>query len=467
MDEVVVRGSDPFFLEEVPATQVTFCEAHYESRLELLVQRIREKSLTHVVIYGDREHFSNMEYFTGYDCRFEEAMFVVDAAGRRSIIVGNEGVSQTYPIPYDIDVYLYQNFSLQGQPRDEQEELSVLMRKAGIGPASSVGLVGYKYFEAPYVASDPEHTYDVPAYIVDCLAGICGADRIVNFTRELTGIPNGIRMRIRNATELAWVESAGNRSAAVVQRILKHLKPGMSDIEVGLAGAAGFDPMTLHPLVNFGEDKVRVGLGSPSGRRLHLGEVCSVCYGVRGSLSSRAGIAAYDEGSVASELRPHLGFYKEFWRAMVGWLEEAQVGAGCAKLYDIVMSRIGGPEYGVTLNPTHYSGSDEWTNSPMYRNSPEHVMDGSHIQVDIIASRAKPQMTAICEDCIVIAGEGLRRALADEYPEAYARVMRRQEIARSVLGIKLHDDVLPMSNLNFAYFPYMLNLDAVFSMSRS
>ena len=467
MNKVIVKEADRLFMDEVAAPQVLFGKEDYERRLALLVERMRACGLSHVLIYGDGVHYSSIEYFSGYDCRFEEALFIVDARGKRSIVVGNEGVSQTYPIPYDVEVYLYQNFSLQGQPRDKLEELSVIFGKAGIGASNSVGLAGYKYFEAGQIPTDPLRTHDVPSYVLDAVIRACGPDKVVNFTRELTGIPEGIRMRIRSAKEIAWVESAGNRSAAVVQRILKRLKPGMSEVEAGFAGEAGFDPVTLHPLANFGEEKVRVGLVSPTERRLRLGEGCSLCYGTRGSLTSRAGVAAYDEGSVAPEIRPLLGFYKEFWEATVLWLEEARVGASCARLYDAVMGKIGQPEYGVSLNPTHYSGSDEWTNSPMSKDSKHSVMDGSHIQVDIIASRSRPQMTAICEDCVVIAGKDLRMALKEEYPQAYERVLRRQEAARSVLGIRLHDDVLPMSNLNFAYFPYMLDTGLVFAMERS
>ncbi len=38
--------------------------------------KIEEKSMTHLIIYGDREHFANLSYVTGgYDSRFEESIF--------------------------------------------------------------------------------------------------------------------------------------------------------------------------------------------------------------------------------------------------------------------------------------------------------------------------------------------------------------------------------------------------------
>ena len=102
---------------------VEFAKEDYEERIGRLVGSIRDRGLTHMVIYGDREHFSNVEYFTRYDCRFEETLFVVGADGRRSIVVGNEGMGYSRVIPVDVDRYLYQNFSLQGQPRDRLEPL--------------------------------------------------------------------------------------------------------------------------------------------------------------------------------------------------------------------------------------------------------------------------------------------------------------------------------------------------------
>ncbi|HVQ31745.1 MAG TPA: hypothetical protein VMV21_19260, partial [Vicinamibacteria bacterium] len=41
---------------------------------------IREE-LTHALVYGDREHFANLAFLTGFDPRFEEALLVVPRQG--------------------------------------------------------------------------------------------------------------------------------------------------------------------------------------------------------------------------------------------------------------------------------------------------------------------------------------------------------------------------------------------------
>ena len=82
----LVKAHDLFLKEEnMPVLELA--KEDYEARIARLVERIREKNFTHMVIYGDREHFSNVEYFTRYDCRFEETLFIVDAEGKKSIIV--------------------------------------------------------------------------------------------------------------------------------------------------------------------------------------------------------------------------------------------------------------------------------------------------------------------------------------------------------------------------------------------
>lgn len=462
MSKVSFAKSIPLFTQIEPEQDIEFGREDYEIRLKELQKRIQKLGLSHAIIYGDREHFSNIEYFSGYDCRFEESLFVMDADGNTSILVGNEGVSQTYPIPYKINVVLYQNFSLPGQPRGLLVNLHELLGQLGISKTSKVGLAGWKYFDDGTIDGDPNYTFDCPAYILEETRKAAGD--VVSFTKELIGFPDGIRMQIRTAKEIAWIENAGNHVSNVMIRMMKDLKPGITETDLGVAGMAGMKALNVHPMINFGPEHVRIGVRSPNNRALELGEVCTVCYSCRGNLTSRVGIACYDEQSAAAELQPHMDFYKDHWYAITRWLETAKIGAGCAQLYDSVMDVIGDPYYGVALNPTHYTGTDEWTNSPMYKNSPYKIEDGAHIQVDIIASHNNPVMTSICEDCVVIAGEELRANLKKEYPETYARIMERQKATREVLGINISDDLLPMSNMNFAYNPFMLNLDRVFTL---
>ena len=62
----------------------------FQSRIDRLRARMEELRLSHLVVYGDREHFANLAYLTNFDPRFEEALLVVGPESRPLLIVGNE-----------------------------------------------------------------------------------------------------------------------------------------------------------------------------------------------------------------------------------------------------------------------------------------------------------------------------------------------------------------------------------------
>jgi hypothetical protein len=292
---------------------------------------------------------------------------------------------------------------------------------------------------------------------------------VINFTYALTGLDGGIRLRVHSAKEIAAAEAAAARSTNGLICMLKALKPGVTEYEVGENARLGVAPVTMHPLTNFGAEHMSIGLRSPSDdMALALGDVCGLCYGVRGSLSSRDGVAAYDEATMADGLKPTLyPFFGKFFEAMCAWYGKLRVGATGDELHHAVHDLIGGPEYGVSLNCGHYTGMDEWVNSLTYDTSKRTLPDGAYLQVDIIASNPDPVRTAICEDPVIVAGPELRGQLKAEYPEIWARVEERRTAIREVLGIDLHEDVLPISNLNAAMFPFMLNLEEVFALKEA
>ena len=458
---VEVVQSNDLFLQEENGPVLELNKEDYDFRINLLVQRIQQKKLTHMILYGDREHFSNVEYFTHYDCRFEETLFIVDASGHKSIIVGNEGMGYSNVIPIEVDRYIYQNFSLQGQPRDRLCSLTDILKKIGITQHSKLGIVGTKYFDEDSFVPDPEQTYDVPAYILEAIKAAC--PHIINAARELTGVPDGIRMRLYTAKEIAWAESAGNRAAAVIQRLLKKIRPGVCEYEAGTLGGAGFDPQNTYPLVNFGSQSVKIGMRSPGNTILQTGMPGGFCYSVRGSLISRMSVFAYTLDDYPEDLRGYFNsFYKPYYAALTKWYESIAVGVTGGYLHQVVMELIGGDNFGVTLNVGHCGGTEEWTNSLSWEGSEVQVPDGALMQADIIAHGDAPVRTAICEDSLVVAGESLRNNLKKEYPDVWKRIILRRKAMKETLGMHLHDDVLPMSNLNGVYYPFLLRTDLVF-----
>ena len=432
----------------------------YKLRIDKLTNRMKENNISQVVLYGDREHSANIEYFCGFDPRFEEALAIIDEKGKVTLIVGNEGWGYIEDIPFQVDAVLYQNFSLQGQPRDQSPALDQIIKKI-VGNSVKTGVAGYKYEENPVDGRDIRRISDIPSKILTSLIESCNS--VCDFTQELIRVPDGIRMSLYCAEEIAWAENQANRCTGVIQRMLKNLRIGMKEYELPMEAKVGFDPRSMHPICNFGSTSVRIGLRSPGESVLQLGDVCGMCYGIKGNLVSRASIAAYGEDTCSDELAGYLDkFYYTYFLAVANWYETLRLGVSAGELYDSVMDLIGDPQFGVSLNPGHYIGTEEWSNASTRKGATEPVISGAHLQSDIIASSASPVMAAICEDGLVVADEELRNELRNKYPEVYERIIDRQIFFREVLNIRIKDEVLPLSNLNGVFFPFMMDTNKIF-----
>jgi hypothetical protein len=80
-------------------------------------------------------------------------------------------------------------------------------------------------------------------------------------------------------------------------------------------------------------------------------------------------------------------------------------------------------------------------------------------QVDVIPATGTDYFTTNIEDGVVLADAALRAELATRYPDAWARIERRRAFMAEVLGIELHRDVLPLSNLPAVLPPFLLRPD--------
>ena len=83
----------------------------YRQRLDEVVRRMGERSIDVLVVYADREHAANLEFLTGFDPRFEEALLFVAKSGDRLLLVGNECMGYLPDERLDIRVELLQELS--------------------------------------------------------------------------------------------------------------------------------------------------------------------------------------------------------------------------------------------------------------------------------------------------------------------------------------------------------------------
>ncbi|WP_455502367.1 hypothetical protein [Gemmiger sp.] len=443
--------------EEVPALDAQ----DYKARLANLWALPQAADLDAIVVYGDREHFSNIHYLTGYDPRWEESLLILTRGKTPVLLVGNEGLGYTASLRAEVDIQMFQTLSLMGQPNDERSEKLVnIFKNNGIAPDSRVGLIGWKAYDSANFAGLPLVT-DVPYYMVKTLEQIVPESQITNVTDLLTDCEYGLKHNV-SAKEIIQFEVNGTFVSRGVYNLLKNVRPGMTETEA--SQLLGFDgePLNMHPNINFGRN-AEIGLMSPMpDSKLEYGMPMGVGYGMRGSLvhkeglyiRSRAELPAGKEGYIEEFLKP-------YFASVVRWYEMMRIGTPCGEIYDMVEETLGMEKFGITLNPGHMEHSDEWTNSPFKKGSTVKLRSGMMFQCDYSVSFAEPKMAAHVEDGLVLAGAALTEEIRRLSPTCYARIMARKKFIREQLNIDLPEEVLPMSDLTLVCCPYMADISVM------
>ena len=424
----------------VPLERPELPAALYAERVEALRARAAEAGFDRLVVYADREHSANLSFLTGFDPRFEEAMLVLGPTGTPAILVGNEcwGMAGAAPLP--MERHRYQDFSLPSQPRDRSLPLAEILGGEGIGRGSRVGVVGWKAYDRP-------DRIELPAYIVDELRELVGpTGRVANANALLSDPADGLRI-INDVDQLAMFEWASCVTSSGVRRLLHGLRPGLRESEaVALLGWNGM-PLSCHVMLTAGP-RATYGLLSPSDRPIERGDRFTTAFGIWGALTCRAGFVVED----AAELPDGIGDYVDrlvgpYFAAVAEWYGALHIGQTGGTLQAIIDRHLGDPFFGIFLNPGHQLHLDEWVNSPVWPGSTVELRSGMAMQVDIIPATGTPYFTTNIEDGIALADETLRAAFAAAYPEAWARIGARRRFMAEAIGIDLHPDVLPFSNL--------------------
>ena len=425
-------------------------------RLQRTLMRMEQRSIEVLLVYGDREHFANLEYLTGFDPRFEEALLLLDRDGRRKLLVGNECMGYLPNEKLGLEVELFQAFSLMGQPRGRSRPLHRILADFGIRKGCRVGCVGWKYYDPPLVEGG-ELALDIPAYLVDLLRELTGAkDRVVNATNLLMGVEDGLRI-INEPEQIARFEYAATVTSSAVLELMRHIKPGVREDELEHYLDGRGLPLTCHRMVSFGE-KVRRGLASASANRACLGEPFTVAFGVNGALNCRAGMVARGPEDLNGELRDFFPrFAANYLDVVRTWYEALRVGAGAGDVYATTEGKRDPELYDFAVNPGHYLHLDEWVHSPFLADSTVELRSGMALQADIIPVSKGPFCYINAEDGIILADETLRSELRTRYPDMWRRIERRQRFMAEMLGIAVDVSVLPLSNMPGWVPPYALN----------
>lgn len=446
----------PQILDSNNYPPVTIDEINY--RYNKMIQKMNEKDLSQIIVYGDREHSANLSYLTGgYDSRFEETLLIIKKSELPVFIVGNEGYSYSNISLLKHEKELFQTFSLQGQIRDRKRYLSDILKKHGINQKSKVGIIGLKYYESGEVR-DPDHTFDIPHYIIKEIEKLIPLNQMVNATGIMTHPENGLRCNLTHH-EIARFEFMSNYLSNQMKKVINSLKIGISEVEV----LSVFDfkgiPFVFHPCVNFGPERVLLGVASPSfSRNLKLGDVVTIALGVEGSAITRTGYAVSSIDDFSDSMKDIINdFYFPYFKALKAWYESIRIGTHSIKVYDSVMGIIGDKRFGVTLNPGHQIHMEEWINSPFRQDYDFILKSGMAFQCDIIAFPGTSYIGVHVEDTLIIADDNLKNKLKKKYPQTWKRIEIRQNMLKNILGINIGKEVMPLSNLQAILYPFLLD----------
>lgn len=424
----------------------------YAERMKKLYRRMDEEKMDAVVVYADREHYSNFRYLAAFEPRFEEGLFVVHRDGRNYVLLGNECLGLFRECKVPVSPVLCQILSLPNQPMDQFTSMEDIFKDIGIKQGMRIGVVGWKLFTGNV---DSRYTFDVPGYIIKALTDIAGELDVVNATGIFINPKDGIRI-INDFHTIAKMEYGAAQVSGRIAEMLEELKPGKTEMELGAYLNPMGRVMSCHPYLAAGKNRFR-GLISVTDYVVKKGDAICVSMGLEGGLTCRAGYVAEDESDLDEGLRDYIEkLAKPYFAAVATWYEMIGIGVTGGEIFNAIQSIIPREIYGWVLNPGHLIGTEEWLSSPVYPESDAIFESGMLVQMDII-----PGMDGYsgpnCEDGICIADKELQEKLESEYPDVWRRMQERKAYMKNVLGINLKPEVFPMSDLAGWFSPFLLN----------
>lgn len=439
-----------------PAVPAPPTLADYRARLIALRAAGVAREYQALVIYGDREHAANLQWLTGFDPRFEEAVLVVTPSDAL-LIAGNECLPYTAIAPMvaagEVRVAHCASLSLPSQPRGSARLSDIL---AGVLPKGTLGAVGWKWFGADEV-DDPATALDIPAFLADPLRRI--ATRVENATDLLMHPGHGLRARV-DAAEIARLEFANHMAASALRRMVFSLREGMTDFAAYQAAQVGGLPLGCHSTFATGA-RADQGLSGPTGQVLTLGQPIgfNVCHW--GANICRTGWLARTADDLSLPARDYLdAFAFPYLQAMSDWCGLMRPGVPGGQVWARMREKLPLATFNVTLNPGHLIGLDEWMSSPIAEGSDIPLASGMAMQCDVIPSHPVYASTRM-EDGYVLADQALRAALSTDFPEVAARCAARATFMRDVIGLDVPDSLLPLADTCGIIAPLLLDAQLV------
>ncbi|WP_407371720.1 M24 family metallopeptidase [Carnobacterium sp.] len=424
------------------------------ARKENFLAKMKQQAIDTAIIYADREHGANFEYFTGFIPRFEEACLVIHANGECYLLLGNENLKLAAHSRIPAYAVHVPYFSLPNQPMNGEKTLSDHFKESQILPDATIGIIGWKLFTSSQY--DNSGLFDLPFYILDSLINyVADRKQLKNFASALISPEDGLRTT-HNANEIAHFEYGATLAGKGMFAAIQAVDVGKTEKEIGALLALDGQPNTVTTISAAGKRFTNATL-YPRDNEALLGDNYSMTVGYKGGLSSRAGFVAASKEDLPENQSDYLEKVGiPYFTAYATWLETIRVGTVGDDFYDKIEEVFPADVYGWTLNPGHYTGDDEWMSSPFFKGSNVVVKSGQLFQVDIIPS-VPGYSGASCEEPVAIADKALQEELKEQYPDVWNRIAERRNYIKNVIQIDITDDVLPLSDTVAFYTPFLLN----------
>ncbi|MFY8153301.1 MAG: M24 family metallopeptidase [Hyphomicrobiales bacterium] len=426
--------------------------AELRERLAAARAAMTRHGLDVLVVYGDREHCANLHWLTDFDPRFEEALLILTAT-EAVLAAGNECLPYTELSPLvasgDIRVVHCASLSLVSQPRGGLRFDRLVADTIPMG--AIVGTIGWKYWTEGEVA-DPAAAIEIPAIIVDLLRE--RAKQVRNATALFMNPADGLRATV-SVAEIVRMEFANQQAAAALRRMAFSLREGISDFDAVEAARVGGLPLGCHITFATGR-RAWQGLSSASGERLERGSpiAFNICHW-RSNIC-RAGWVASSADDLPAAARSYVeAFAGPYLAALSDWFAQMRPGVSGGAVWAKTMTALPVERFGITLNPGHLIGIDEWISSPIFEGSDIPLQSGMAMQCDIIPAHPVFGSTRM-EDGYVITDATLRAELAARHPTLLRRATARRDFMRAVIGLSVPDDLLPLADTCGIIAPFLL-----------
>lgn len=205
---------------------ISLTDSTIKERQNKVLNLMKEKEVTSLVIYADKEHGSNFEYLVGFIPRFEEAVLVLNIDGTSVLVLGNETFNKVQYSRIKSAGKKCSLFSLPNQPMKELKELKEVFSEISMDTSGKLGVVGWK------LIPEMKNSFDIPEFIITALTSVVEREKLVNATDLFISPKYGARIT-NNANEIAHYEYGASLASDGVLEAMNALETDKSEMEIG------------------------------------------------------------------------------------------------------------------------------------------------------------------------------------------------------------------------------------------